>query len=155
MGRAALPAAARDARCRLRAQLLDKHPPQLLELHELELHELDEPQLDDEPLLPDESEPPVRAAIAARTNGGGAISALECTAHAVPASAPAPNSAAAHNNSSGESDSPRRAPRCAASDACPLTVRPARPNPVRRRATTRYASAKPPCRQSAGMLLQT
>lgn len=35
-----------------RAQLLDEHPPQLLELHELELHELDELQLDDESLEP-------------------------------------------------------------------------------------------------------
>ena len=35
--------------------LLDEHPPQLLELHELELHELDELQLDDEQLLSDAS----------------------------------------------------------------------------------------------------
>ncbi|WP_181645775.1 hypothetical protein, partial [Burkholderia cepacia] len=102
---------------RPRAQLLDEHPPQLLELHELELHELDELQLDDEQLLPEESEPPVRAAIAARANGGGSINALACAAHAVPASAPAPNSAAVHSNSSGVLRASCRSFRCASSVA--------------------------------------
>ncbi|MCA3934018.1 MAG: hypothetical protein IOC30_25115, partial [Burkholderia sp.] len=123
------------------AQLLDEHPPQLLELHELELQELDELQLDDESLELQEEpvDPPARAAAGA--NGDGSISTIECAAHAVPTSAPAPNSAAVHSNASGLSRSSLRTIRRAASDACPPTVRPGRPNPVSRPTTTRYAMA--------------
>ncbi|WP_455726599.1 hypothetical protein, partial [Burkholderia stabilis] len=98
---------ARDARRRLHAQLLDEHPPQLLELHELELHELDELQLDDEQLLSDRSdEPPLPVfAAAAHDARDAACTVLEYADHAVPASAPVPNSAAVHSNGSGSSRS--------------------------------------------------
>lgn len=130
------PMARRNAK---RVQLLDEHPPQLLELHELELHELDDEQLDPKSLepLPTDApvDPPMRAA--ATIIGGGSINALACIAHAVPASAPAPNSAVAHSRSSGVLRSSRRSFRCAASVACPPTDKPPRPKPVMRRAITR------------------
>ncbi|WP_206444900.1 hypothetical protein [Burkholderia ambifaria] len=83
-------------------QLLDEQPPQLLELHELELHELDDEQfeLESEELDVEPDEPPPRAAMGG--TGGGSISAIECAAHAVPASAPAPNNAVAHSTASGD-----------------------------------------------------
>jgi len=122
-------------------QLLDEQPPQLLELHELELHELDDEQfeLESEELDVEPDEPPPRAAMGG--TGGGSISAIECAAHAVPASAPAPNNAVAHSTASGESGSSRRARWCSASAVLAPTVRPPRPNPVRRRVTIRYAIA--------------
>ena len=89
-----------------RAQLLDEHPPQLLELHELELHELDELQLDDEQLLSDASNEPLPAFRAASDDIRDAVCTVcEYTDQAVPASAPAPNSAAVHSNGSGSSRS--------------------------------------------------
>lgn len=90
-----------------RAQLLDEHPPQLLELHELELHELDELQLDDEQLLSDASNAlPLPAFSAASDDIRDAVCTVcEYTDQAVPASAPAPNSAAVHSNGSGSSRS--------------------------------------------------
>ncbi|WP_175956741.1 hypothetical protein [Burkholderia sp. BCC0405] len=76
----------------IRAQLLDEHPPQLLELHELELHELDELQLDDEQLLSDASiEPPMPASAAASVDIRDAVCTVcEYADHAVPASTAVP-----------------------------------------------------------------
>uniref|UniRef100_UPI0019635EF8 hypothetical protein n=1 Tax=Burkholderia sp. LMG 13014 TaxID=2709306 RepID=UPI0019635EF8 len=93
-----------DARRRTtRAQLLDEHPPQLLELHELELHELDELQLDDEQLLSDASnELPLPAFAATSDDIRDAVCTVcEYTDHAVPANAAVPNSAAVHSSGSG------------------------------------------------------
>ncbi|WP_301337128.1 hypothetical protein, partial [Burkholderia cenocepacia] len=82
---------------------LDEHPPQLLELHELELHELDELQLDDAPPPSDESNEVPPPAFAAATDGirDAASTGPAYADHTVPASAPAPNSAAVHSNGSG------------------------------------------------------
>ncbi|KVC47353.1 hypothetical protein [Burkholderia diffusa] len=63
-------------------------------------------------LYEEPDKPPVRAVI------GWSVSTSECEAHAVSASALAPNNVVDHSSASDESGSSRRAFRCTASSAC-------------------------------------